>query len=157
MERVRSASLRRRQIDRMLRGVHYLRTIAVPQRGWIAEVRGVIGMRAAQLAARLGVTQSAVSQFERAEADGSITLRTLAKVAQGLDCRLVYAFVPEQSFEDLVQDRARLVAQEMVGAVGHTMALEDQQLGQDEQQETIEELAETLARTLPRELWDTSR
>lgn len=140
----------------MLTGIHPLRDGA-PRRGWIAEVRGIIGMRAAQLATRLGVTQSAVAQFERSEQEGTITLNTLRKAAAALDCRLVYAFVPESTFEELVRARAQLIAREMVGSVEHTMALEDQAASLEQQQELIGDVADDLVRRLPRELWDAPR
>jgi len=154
MERVQTASLRRRQVDRMLRNAQNLSGLAVPQQGWIAEVRNIVGMRAAQLAARLGVGTSAIAHFERAEADGSITLKSLEKVATALDCRFVYAFVPKSSFEDMIQARAQRIAREMVESVGHTMALEDQALAQEQQRELVDDLASDLVRKLPRTLWD---
>lgn len=138
----------------MLRNVQNLSGLAVPQQGWIAEVRNIVGMRAAQLAARLGVGTSAIAHFERAEADGSITLKSLEKVATALDCRFVYAFVPESSFEDMIQARAQRIAREMVESVGHTMALEDQALAQEQQRELVDDLASDLVRKLPRTLWD---
>lgn len=157
MTREAVASLRRRQVDRVVRGGAGLAGVAPPQRGWIAETRKLIGMRAAQLAARLGVTQAAVAQFERAEAERTITLQTLEKVAAALDCRLVYAFVPRTSFEELVRARAERVARQQVGGVDHTMALEDQALAQEAREDLIRELTDQLVRTLPRELWDEER
>jgi predicted DNA-binding mobile mystery protein A len=157
MERAQIAALRRRQIDRMLRDVQNLDRLAVPQRGWIAAVRSIVGMRAAQLAARLGLSTSAIAHFERAEAEGAITLNSLEKVAAALDCRFVYAFVPKTSFEELVQARAELIARELVGGVNHTMALEDQALAREQQQELVNDLAGQLARTLPRSLWEDGR
>jgi predicted DNA-binding mobile mystery protein A len=115
-------------------------------------------MRLAQVAARLGVSAPAVAQFERSEADGTITLNTLEKVAGALGCRMVYTFVPLEaaSFEALVEARATRVASEMVRGVGHTMALEDQATNQEIQQEEISDLARDLIRRLPRSLWDES-
>ena len=112
-------------------------------------------MRTAQLAARMGVGASAIPQFERSEAEGSITLNTLQKAATAFDCRLVYAFVPkEASFDETIRARAEFVARAMVGGVSHTMALEDQSTTQENQQEMIAELAQDLVRKLPRSLWD---
>lgn len=140
----------------MLASVTYLRGLTVPPRGWIAETRGIIGMRADQLARRLGVAQSTVSEFERAEASGTITMNSLRKVAAAMECRLVYAFVPEESFEELVRARARAAAKEQVGVIDHTMALEDQRTGAVEQEEVVGEYADALVRYLPRDLWDES-
>ncbi len=157
MEHARTTNLRRRQIDQRLAASGTLRDLAVPKGGWIAEIRGLIGMRAAQLAARLGVTQSAVAQFERAEADGAITLNTLTKVAEALDCRLVYALVPRTSFEAMVRTRAALVALRETRQVSHTMALEDQAVRDADVAQLLGDLTAELIRALPRALWDESR
>lgn len=148
-----SASIKRKQRDRLLRDVQVLRALTVPPKGWIAEVRGLLGIRAAQLAARLAMTQPSVTAFERAETNGTITLHSLEKVAAALGCRVVYAFVPEESFERLVERQAQLVAERIIQEVDHTMALEDQRAGSIEREEQIRELAAELIRTLPRELW----
>jgi predicted DNA-binding mobile mystery protein A len=154
MESNRFLAIRRRQIDRALKNVNHLNGIEVPRRGWIAEIRATLGMRSAQLGRRLGLSQSAAAQFAHAEAEGTITLNSLRKVAEAMNCRLVYAFVPEKSFEDLLRDRAELVARASIAKLGHTMALEAQQPDNEVQQEMIKELAERLVRELSRQLWE---
>ena len=149
-----SASIKRKQRDRLLRENQIIRALTVPPRGWIAEVRGMLGMRAVQLADRLAMTQPSVTAFERAEANGTITVHSLEKVAAALGCRVVYTFVPDESFEHIVERQARLVANRIIHEVDHTMALEDQRAGSVEREEQIQELAAELIRTLPRELWD---
>ncbi len=114
-------------------------------------------MRAVQLAARVGVSQSAIAQYERAEAEGAVTLNTLEKVARGLNCRFVYAFVPEETFEELVRARAEFVAKRLAGEITHTMILEAQEPDPTEQQETVKEFTEYLISKMPRELWDEVR
>jgi len=157
MESRETAALRRRQIDRLLNRNPELRVITPPPRGWIVEIRHIIGMRAAQLAARVGVSQSAIAQYERAEAEGAITLQTLEKVARGLNCRFVYAFVPEETFEDMVQARAELVAERLAGEITHAMILEAQEPDAAERQETVKRFSEYLVSKMPRELWDETR
>jgi len=60
-----------------------------------------------ELAGRMGVTQSRVSQLERAEAEGSVRLATLERVAAALDCRLHYVLVPNDPLELMVRRQAR--------------------------------------------------
>ena len=146
-------SIRRRQIDRALSATG-VRTLAIPGGGWVRTIRNAIGMRVDQLSARTSISQPAITQFERAEAEGTISLNSLAKLAAALDCRLVYAFVPRTSFDTMVRERAQLIAQKAVGAVAHSMALEDQSLLADAQLAMIDDLANDLIQKLPRELWD---
>ncbi len=139
----------------MLRAARNLHGVTMPQKGWIAEVRNVLGMRAEQLSKRMGVAQSTLSQFERSEANGTISINNLRRAAEAMDCQLVYAFVPKAgSFEELVRARAQKVAAELAGEVNHTMALENQRTGKIEQSDLKKELADHLIRTLSRDLWD---
>ena len=53
--------------------------------GWIATARKALGMSAAQLARRLGVTRARISQAEQAELSGSVTLKTMQATAKAMD------------------------------------------------------------------------
>lgn len=71
--------------------------IVRPPHGWISTLREAMGLTLADLALRLKVTPPAVRSFEIAEAEDRITLRSLRRTAEALDCDLVYAFVPRGS------------------------------------------------------------
>jgi predicted DNA-binding mobile mystery protein A len=72
-------------------------------------------------------TPQTVAAFEKSEAADRITLQTLRRYAEALNCELVYAIVPKNgSLQQLAEARARLEAERDVRAVEHTMALEDQ-------------------------------
>lgn len=108
-------------------------------------------MSSADLASRLGTSRQAVLQMERSEADGSIRLDTLRRAAEALDCRLVYALVPNQSLEETVDRRAREVAAEELGRVRNTMALEDQAVDAGDDNWLVDELVDELKKS--RRLW----
>lgn len=59
-----------------------------------------------ELGSRVGISQPRVSQLERAEREGTIELRTLGRVARGLQCRLTYALVPDESLDEIVRRQA---------------------------------------------------
>src|SRR5215217_7999866 len=69
---------------------------ARPHGGWVRAIRDALGMSAADLAERMGVTQSTVARLESSERDGRIQLDTLQRAADALDCDLVYALVPRR-------------------------------------------------------------
>lgn len=116
----------------------------LPPRGWLRAIREALGMPRAEVARRLGVTDQAVAYLEKSEADGAIQLDTLRRAAEALECTLVYALVPTQSLEAIVDDRAHLVARRDVDRVRHTMLLEDQQGGEPDTERLVEDLAEQL-------------
>jgi len=69
----------------------------VPARGWLRAVREAIGLTQGRVAARAGVKRQSYSQFEAAEARGSISIASLRRVAGAMDCELVYFIVPREA------------------------------------------------------------
>ena len=57
-------------------------------------------MTTRELAARMHVSQPAVTQLERSEITGRAQLGSLRKAAAALDCDLVYALVPRTPLEE---------------------------------------------------------
>lgn len=99
-----------------------------PQGGWLRGIRNALGMSVADVARRAGVTGPAVTQAERSERSGTIRLETLQRFAAAMNCRVVYAVVPAAPLEDVVLDRARMLAREELGRVARTMSLEAQDI-----------------------------
>jgi predicted DNA-binding mobile mystery protein A len=83
-------------------------------------------MTTRQLAARLEVSQSTLTSLEKSEAEDRITLQSLRKVAEALDCELQYTFVPRTSLKQRVEERAETIARDRLSRVLHNMRLEDQ-------------------------------
>jgi predicted DNA-binding mobile mystery protein A len=115
--------LRLTQIDR---AVKHASAPLRPSAGWIQAIRTALGMTTRQLAARLGVSQSTLVSLEKSEADDRITLQSLRKVADALDCDLQYTLVPRSPLKKRVEERAEQVAKNRVTRVWHSMRLEDQ-------------------------------
>ena len=99
-------------------------------------------MPRAELARRARVSGAAIANLERSEAAGSIQLDSLRRVAEALDCVLVYALVPNSSLEETVEQRARTIARRQVGQAQQSMLLEDQRGGDEEVEHLIERIAE---------------
>jgi predicted DNA-binding mobile mystery protein A len=123
-----------------------------PPRGWIRALREALGMSARQLGQRLGVKQQSVMDLEASEAQGTIQINTLMRVAEALDCTLVYALVPRTSLDEMVTARARSVARAQLVRIGHNMDLEAQGLPAAELDAQVDEFAERYVRD--RDLWD---
>ncbi|MGP1685216.1 MAG: helix-turn-helix domain-containing protein [Giesbergeria sp.] len=73
-------------------------------------MRLALGMSSKTLGERLGMTAQGARKLEQAEADGTITLNTLARLAQGLDCDVHYTFVPRTSLVEQVLRRTHEAA-----------------------------------------------
>ncbi len=125
-----------------------------PARGWLRAVRDAFGMTTAQFAARLGVSQPRIIALEKGEVDETITLATLRRAAEALDCTLHYAIVPNQPLAKTLRERATRVAEKQLTRTGHTMRLENQGLSNDELSREKDRLTEELLLGDPRRLWD---
>ena len=106
MDRRKSAAEARRALDRVLSPYRAL-THHRPPRGWARAIRDAFGMTAGQLGARMGVTQPTIQKLERSEQEGTIQLGSLRRLAEALDCELVYVFVPRQRLEQTYEAAAR--------------------------------------------------
>jgi predicted DNA-binding mobile mystery protein A len=111
-------------------------------------------MTAAQLGKRLGVTQQRALAIEKAESSGSITLESLVRAANALDCRLIYAVVPRASLESLVEDRAAMLARKRLTSACHTMALEAQNVSGPDEAAQFEKLVRHLVDHSGSKLWE---
>ena len=124
-----------------------------PSGGWIRAVRTSLGMSVRQMAERIGIAQQSAARLEKNEINDAITLRSLRKAAEALDCRLVYAFVPnDDSLRNIVRKRALRKARDIVAPVDHSMMLEAQDVG--DRREKIVQIADELARNPDTKLWD---
>ena len=150
---MRNSSKIRDQLEKTLVGMAPLKDKA-PFKGWIRSIREAIGMSGRQLAQRIQVEPSRIPEMEKAETQGNITVKSLRRAAEAMDCELVFAFVPKTSLEVSLRSQARKAAREKLGTVSHTMRLEDQGLSVREDAELQDKLVEDWVRNPPRWLWD---
>lgn len=150
MNRSQVAGEARRSLDRILtpyRTVHR----RPPPKGWIRAIRDALGMTAEQLAERMRITQPSVHRLEQSEAEGTIQLKTLRRAAEALDCEVVYALVPRASLRETYESAASAVARRELRRVSHTMALEDQAVEDEDEDERLRRfIADELN---PRDVW----
>ena len=132
---------------------------SLPQRppaGWLRAIREALGLPSAALAARLGITASGVRKLEQAEATDAITLGTLRRVAEALDCELQYALVPRRPLREMRWQQALHLAQQWQQRASRTMALEAQLVATPSAAaiERLEAMAQEILRTSGTRLWD---
>jgi len=104
-------------------------------------------MSIADLATRLEVLPSTVKRLELSEESGTINFESLRRVADVLDCEVVYALVPRRKIGEVIHERALTIATETVRRIQETMLLEQQALSADEVQTMIEEEMNHLLRS----------
>jgi predicted DNA-binding mobile mystery protein A len=151
---MKNKKLIREQLDASLSQFSPLYNTNVPRKGWVRAIRDALGMSARQLAERLKTAQQAVARIEKDEIDGSVTIKTMRRIAEQLDCQFVYGFVPKTSLKETIQARAKQVATKRLSEVNQTMALEDQSLYDKENTQVLSEMIDELVYTSPSNLWD---
>jgi predicted DNA-binding mobile mystery protein A len=146
--------LKLRQLDRQLDAWHSATARSpAPREGWLRALRTALGMTTGQLARRLGTRQPWVMQLEKSETKGTVTLASLQKAADALDCDLVYALVPRVPLEARIRRQAERLAKAELVSVSHTMALEKQSTGKAVESRQFKELRDDLLAGPWRRLW----
>lgn len=125
-----------------------------PSEGWLRSARKALGMSGAQLARRMGVTRARISNAEKDELRGAVTLQSMRTAAEAMGCRFVYAIVPPGTTEDLIAVQARKKAASLVGTASAEMALECQTLPVDKIAQQVNLLAQDFVHELPSGFWD---
>ncbi len=140
------------QLSQQLKPWHTLPTR--PRTGWIRTLRKALGMTTQQLAQRLGVNRSRVVKIERDEVDEALTLHTLKKTAAALNCKLVYALVPNAPLPQLLAQQAEKIARKQAMKIDHSMTLENQQTTPQALQTQINFLKDQLLHGNLKHLWE---
>ncbi len=141
------------QLDQKLRSLKDI----FPERpaiGWLKSIRMTIGMTASQLGKKLYKSQQAIHAFEKGELEETITLAKLREVAAAMGFKLVYALVPEDSIEKLIEAKAKDLAAKIVMRSSHQMAMENQKISDNKLEQAINERAAEYTKTIPKILWD---
>jgi predicted DNA-binding mobile mystery protein A len=124
-----------------------------PNEGWIRTIRRTLHMSTSVLAKRLNVSQSTIVDLESREAGKGVTLKKLEAAAEALDCTLVYALVPKESFASMILEQERQKAEELVRYTQKTMSLEEQGLSADQVREQIDLVQQHIKNEPLKNLW----
>ncbi len=102
-----------REIDQKLK--HFLKAEKVAE-GWLSLARKALFLSRKELAAKLGITSSALKQIEKSELRGAVKIETLERVAEAMQCELVYAIRPKSRklFSEVVWEHLENAAKEHI-------------------------------------------
>lgn len=146
--------LERLQLDRTLNALRKVTTINKPTKGWVKTIRENLGMTVMQLAKRLGTKGSRITEIEMRELNGGITLRSLMKTAEALNCKLFYVLIPEKPLQTIVEEQAKKQIIKNSKSVCQSMELEGQGLDDDRMKDFIEVQAEEMLHNKISKVWE---
>jgi predicted DNA-binding mobile mystery protein A len=139
-----------RQLDKKLKP---LCSFSVPQQGWVRVLRNALGISSGTLARWCGVSQQRIIRIEQDEIAKKTTLRTLEEVAEKLNCRFIYAFVPNQDLFSMLEKQAKKQAIQHLNFTAHSMILEDQRVSKKASNEQVALLTEDIMKKDIRNIW----
>lgn len=142
------------QLSKHLETLTPFKSLSAPAKGWVRAIRNGLGMSRRQLASRLGLSTSRIQRLEQDEVTGSVTLKSLQRTAEAMDCVLVYAVIPRTSLDETIQHQAQKKAQAHLQTVSHSMALEQQALDTKSNQAMLDALTQQLIQQSKHTLWD---
>ena len=122
----------RQGLDKRLQQLQKAKESAIrPTRGWLRAVREAIGAKQDIVAKRMGVKRQSYARLEATEARGSISLSSLQKAADAMDCEVIYYLVPKPAVAANYTELAKRHDPTLkhLKAAEHSMALEDQAVG----------------------------
>jgi predicted DNA-binding mobile mystery protein A len=126
-----------------------------PDNGWVNAIRVSIKMSLRQLGERLHITPQGVRDLEKREKEGAITINTLREVGRVLDMDLVYGFISRHnSLEDMIEERAREIAEEVVLKTRQTMQLDNSRKSENDIKKAIQQKTYEISSKMPSNLWD---
>lgn len=143
------------QVDRKIREMNIPDSFVMPLGGWIYSIRQALGMSLRQLGKKMNITAQSVKEIENREKSGSVSLNVLREFGSSLDMKLVYVFIPKTgSLEQMIENKARELAREIVLRTSASMTLEDQQNSETRLRKALNEKANEIKQEMPRYLWD---
>ena len=143
------------QLDQKLEHFKNSAMVLVPTKGWINTIRTTLNMTRVQLGAKLEMTKGAIQKIEEREASGQITINKLKNVGQALDMKFVYGFVPNDgSIDNLIGIKSENLARKIVIRTNQNMKLENQGIGDEKINKTINDLAKEIKREVRKSIWD---
>ncbi|MBI1287753.1 MAG: mobile mystery protein A [Flavobacteriales bacterium] len=143
------------QLERKIEPFRSARNIPAPEKGWLQAVRTALNMTLEQLGNRLGTSKQSAKAIEMREASGAISLKNLREAANAMDMQLVYGLVPKEGTVDqLVERKARALAEKIVRRTHHNMQLEDQGNSEERIRQAIDDLTDEIKREMRRSIWD---
>jgi transcriptional regulator with XRE-family HTH domain len=96
-----------RKLDKEMRHYRLAAREENPTSELLRTVRKVLHVPMKEMAEKMGIVESALFQMEEREGTGSITMRSLDRMAGAMDCKVVYGVVPlnGRTLEELAEER----------------------------------------------------
>ncbi|MGD0346873.1 MAG: helix-turn-helix domain-containing protein [Terracidiphilus sp.] len=99
--------LTRKKLDAEMKAFRSAAKEANPTSALLRAVRQALSIPVKEIAEKMGVGRSTVNDLEASERCGTISMRSLGRMAEAMGCKVVYGVVPVngKTFEYLAEER----------------------------------------------------
>lgn len=99
--------LTRKKLDAEMKAFRSAAKEANPTSALLRAVRQALSIPVKEIAEKMGVGRSTLFALEVSERDQTISMRSLARIAEAMGCKVVYGLVPlkDKTFESLAEER----------------------------------------------------
>jgi transcriptional regulator with XRE-family HTH domain len=99
--------LRRKKLDAEMKPFRKMAKVKNPTNNLLRTIRQTLRFPVAEIAEKMGVCISVVMGIEERELTNTATVRSMARVAKAMGCKLVYGIVPEdgKTLDELAEER----------------------------------------------------
>jgi len=99
--------LARKKLDKEMRPFRTAGREANPTDALLRAARQALGIPVKEIAGKMGLGRSTVNDLEVSERNGTISMRSLGRMAEAMGCKVVYGVVPVKgkTLEDLAEER----------------------------------------------------
>jgi predicted DNA-binding mobile mystery protein A len=148
-----SNKFRKLQLEALDKKIKKIRFQAKPKNGWARTIRLSLMLPLQISAKKISISPQAVFQLEKGEVDETISLKSLRRLAESINCELHYAIIPHQkSLKKMIEKRAIMKAKSIVKEVEKTMSLENQKVKNSKK--SVKILTAELIENLNSKLWE---
>jgi ribosome-binding protein aMBF1 (putative translation factor) len=105
--RERERTMARKRLDVEMRSYRRAGREKNPTNQLLRAVRQALRVPVAEIAGKMGVSESVVLRIERREPKNTVTVKTMSRMAEAMGCKVVYGIVPMggKKLEELAEMR----------------------------------------------------
>src|SRR5690606_40111933 len=146
--------LKIRQLDKRFKKLKILLNYPPPKKGWIDTIRKALMITRKQLSKKMNVSEPLIAKMEKNEVEGAITLKSIRRISEAMNCKFVYAIIPNESLENIINQQIEKVVAKMINEVDQTMKLEAQGTSNKTLENEQKRLKFELKENLKSKIWD---
>ena len=98
---------------------------------FVMAMRKNLGMTIKELSERLKISPATVQQMEKRESKGNITIESMKKLAEAMNCEFHYVLIPKTDPNEFILNEAKKKAKLLLNDTQLHMELEDQKAPED--------------------------